>query len=136
MQIEKYTPSDSFEYTEAMKGREITTRQKWNMHESGYGYIIGKFMAHTVCYICLPPNHPDIGKNYFDFDVEVNGGLTFGEENVFGWDYNHYMNSFDYSTHIENALRYFTERGDMKLIPVKVDANPVPPSPSHPLEGN
>ena len=31
-------------------------------------------------YVGVPPTHPDHGKNYNDVDVEVHGGLTFGDE--------------------------------------------------------
>lgn len=31
-------------------------------------------------YVGVPPTHPDHGKNYNDVEVEVHGGLTFGDE--------------------------------------------------------
>jgi len=31
-------------------------------------------------YCAVPKNHPDFGKDYSDLDIDVHGGLTFGEQ--------------------------------------------------------
>jgi len=31
-------------------------------------------------YVAVPKSHPDYEKDYFDIDVDVHGGLTFGEK--------------------------------------------------------
>lgn len=53
-------------------------------------------------YVAVPKNHPAWGKSYYDVDVEVHGGLTFGKQGEednekwpdselywFGWDTAH-----------------------------------------------
>jgi len=37
---------------------------------------------HWCGYVGLPPHHPDYGKDYDDVDVDVHGGLTYGEKCV------------------------------------------------------
>ena len=92
-----------------MKEREKATKNKFSIDDENYGILRGKFWR-PVIYISLPEGHPDIGKKYYELEPEVNGGLTFGEDNVFGWDYGHYMNDFNFQLHIENALKYFKGR--------------------------
>jgi hypothetical protein len=46
------------------------------------------FGAYCV-YVKLPNNHPDIGKDYDDIDLDVHGGLTYGNHNTFGIDFSH-----------------------------------------------
>jgi len=90
------------------------------VHDGGYRSLL----AHTefqpsailgpasdvVAYIEIPKDHSDVGKGYNDLDPEVNGGLTFAEGRVFGWDYGHAHNDLDYEKHIENAPKYFRAR--------------------------
>lgn len=92
-----------------MKEREIATGMKWKDEGSGYFSLIGHFFG-VVAYIALPKGHPDIGKDYDELSPEVNGGLTFGVDNVFGWDYAHFQNSGTPEEHIKNALEYFKGR--------------------------
>ena len=65
---------------------------------------------YNLAYVSLPSGHPDIGKDYSDLRPDVNGGLTYGDENVFGWDYFHAFNSGSPDGDIKNALEYFRER--------------------------
>lgn len=92
--------------TEVMKYREKKAHVIWK--DEGGGYASGRGMYLSVlCYVALPKGHPCIGKDYDDLDVDVNGGLTFGNDNVFGWDYAHYQNSNDYDGDISRALKFF-----------------------------
>lgn len=100
--------------TKAMREREAVTGGKWVTFPDGYAALKGHGFAFPVCYVALPPKHPCNGKPYRFFDVRVNGGLTFSEGNVFGWDYGHYRNTFEFDTHIDNALRFFRERATPK----------------------
>lgn len=95
--------------TEAMEERAKATGSEWIDKGEGYFILQGSFHA-AVIYIALPEGHSDIGKDYDDLNPEVNGGLTFSAENIFGWDYAHYQNDFDYEGHIKNALEYFKSR--------------------------
>jgi len=78
----------------------------------GFRGLIGYSPFCQVAYIELPPNHPDVGKDYGDLDPDVNGGLTYGDGRVFGWDYGHAYNTGTPSEDVQNALRYF--KGRMK----------------------
>ena len=42
-------------------------------------------------YVQLPTNHPDFAKTYreIDSEIDVHGGLTYGEDGLFGFDCNH-----------------------------------------------
>ena len=46
-------------------------------------------LGHYCVYISIPNNHPDIGKDYNEIDMEIHGGLTFGHQNIFGIDFGH-----------------------------------------------
>ena len=92
--------------TPAMIEREQATWNKWKDEGDGYYSLIGQFYG-VVAYISLPKNHPCIGKSYDDLEPDVNGGLTFSEENVFGWDYDHYQNNSSPEIDIPNAINYF-----------------------------
>jgi hypothetical protein len=47
-------------------------------------------MGHYCVYMKLPVGHPDIGKDYNEFDLNIHGGLTYGENSIFGIDFAHY----------------------------------------------
>ena len=52
--------------------------------------IVRSNMLGIYCvYVSLPNNHPDVGKHYNDIDIEVHGGLTYGDDNIFGIDFGH-----------------------------------------------
>lgn len=79
---------------------------KWK--NEGEGYYSQTNHGFALCaYIKLPEGHEAIGMGYDSFNPDVNGGLTFGEDNVFGWDYAHAYNDMNVGTHIANAIQYF-----------------------------
>jgi len=105
------------EKTKLMIEREKRANVIWKDEGGGYfsgqGTVFASVFASyiaRVCYIALPEGHPDTNKKYDDLDPDVNGGLTFSEENIFGWDYSHYRNPGTPSTDIKNALKYFRKR--------------------------
>lgn len=55
-------------------------------------------------------------KAYDDLQPNVNGDLTFGKDNVFGWDYSHFQNFGTPEEDINNALEYFKLRNKNELI--------------------
>lgn len=64
-----------------------------------------------LAYVALPERHPDIDKDYDSLAPDVNGGLTFGAGNVFGWDYGHgFENRTDVAGDIACAIAYFKAR--------------------------
>ena len=91
---------------EEMAERVMTLGEVWK--DEGDGYF--SMDADDLAYIALPEGHPDIGEYYGKFDPEVNGGLTFGEGNVFGWDYRPYGNHGSPADDIPVVLTYFRER--------------------------
>ena len=104
--------------TEEMKERESALNVEWNDIGNGYSALGGHVFS-KVIYIALPENHPLINEDTFRnpiFDeLDVNGGLTFHEGNVFGWDYAHELNVLenkrcsadDSIKDFDNALAFF-----------------------------
>lgn len=103
--------------TEAMQDRAVALAATWKDEGDGYFSISGYGPGGPVAYVALPEGHAAIGKHYDDFAPDVNGGLTFGEGNVFGWDYAHYQNYGSPETDIPSALDYFRA-----YVPESVDA--------------
>jgi hypothetical protein len=79
---------------------------EWKDEGRGYYSGVGSYMG-VLAYVALPPDHYCTGKDYNDFTPVVNGGLTFGVDNVFGWDYCHAYNHHDVDGDIKKALTYF-----------------------------
>jgi hypothetical protein len=77
---------------------------------NGYRALVARGPFSVLAYIELPEDHPDVGKGYDGLCPEVNGGLTFAEGRVFGWDYNHAHNDMSVVEHVKNALEYFRAR--------------------------
>lgn len=98
--------------TKAMKEREECLGVKWKDERDGYFSLIcvSPTGLGNVAYIALPKGHPDIGRDHNELSPEVNGGLTFGEGNVFGWDYMHYQNFGTPEGDIKKAIKYFKSR--------------------------
>ena len=95
--------------TIAMKGREKEINVVWKDEGDGFFSGIGNGYS-MVAYIKIPKDHPDAKKGYDDLNPDVNGGLTFARDLMFGWDYGHYENDMDVEKHIKNALEYFKKR--------------------------
>lgn len=51
--------------------------------------ILRAEMGHYCAYVKLPMNHPDVGKDYGDIDIDVHGDLTYSDHDVFGIDFAH-----------------------------------------------
>lgn len=113
MKKEKKITMKPFKKTGPMIDREKVTGKKWEDEGDGYASLQGVFYA-VVCYISLPKGHPDIDKGYDELSPDVNGGLTFANGNVFGWDYGHAFNPGTPSEDIKSALKYFKQRGKKK----------------------
>ena len=66
-----------------------------------FHFVIVSYGSHPCAYVKIPKGHPCYGMDYDDIDVDVHGGLTFGDDldhvlahrglNTFwiGWDYAH-----------------------------------------------
>jgi hypothetical protein len=100
--------------TKEMQERADVTGGTWNHEGNGYFSLIGSGMMGQVAYISLPKGHKLIGKDYdaveeINDGVNVNGGLTYGNGNIFGWDYAHASNDMNIAQHIKNAIKFFKE---------------------------
>jgi hypothetical protein len=93
-----------------MVERKIYLGREWVDEGDSYFSLVGHTEFCSVAYVALPVTHPDCGKDYEELSPEVNGELTFGADNVFGWDYGHYKNKYDSAEDIQNALAYFRGR--------------------------
>lgn len=100
--------------TPAMQKRAEVVGGEWRDEGDGYASLVGHSpspLGFAVAYIALPAGHHDIGKHYDSlWDCPVNGGLTYANDNVFGWDYGHYNNPGSPGTDIPAALTFFHER--------------------------
>lgn len=90
-------------------------------NDEGGGYHSISFHNGTalVAYVAIPKDHPLVGKGYDDLEdygPEVNGGLTFARDNIFGWDYMHAYNSGTPEGDIAAALAWFRERDPNNLL--------------------
>lgn len=94
--------------TNEMTERTERATVVWRDRGMGYFSGIGRAFA-LVAYVALPENHPAMNAEYDDFDIDVNGGLTFADGNVFGWDYAHGRNTYDVEGDINRALTFFME---------------------------
>lgn len=92
-----------------MKERRENVGGAWKDEGDGFFSLIGSNIS-PLAYVKLPKGHPDFNKDYNGLNPIVNGGLTFGVDGIFGWDYAHIHNDFNIDQHIKNALRYFKKR--------------------------
>ena len=95
--------------TKSMEERAKATGTEWHDEGDGYASLIGYFYA-TVTYLAIPEIHPDVNKSNEDLCPDVNGGLTFRDGNVFGWDYGHYRNTGTPQKDIKSAINWFKRR--------------------------
>jgi len=104
--------------TKEMEERINTLKAEWKDEGDGY-YSMNAYSVPNpftqqfkLAYVAIPENHPLVNKGYHEIeaDVEVNGGLTFAEGNVFGWDYGHAYNDTDIDGDIRRALDYFKSK--------------------------
>ena len=66
--------------------------------QAGYkAEVVASPMGHRCGYVTLPTGHPCEGKDYNDIDVDVHGGLTYGNGAKFGFDCAHYYDKRDES---------------------------------------
>jgi hypothetical protein len=108
--------SNEAKHSPAMLERAERARVEWRDRGDGYWSGSGSYMF-PLAYVALPSDHPDVDKHYdevstgdTDYGPQVNGGLTFNEGNVFGWDYGHAYNDFDMTGDIDRALAFFRAR--------------------------
>ena len=63
---------------------------------AGYpAIVVAISRGHRCGYVQLPDNHPCSGKDCDDLEINVHGGVTYSEGNVFGFDCAHSMDAQD-----------------------------------------
>ena len=90
------------------KDREVLENGLYN----GYKFWIISYGSHPCAYVELQDTHPYYGKcncDAYDLDIDVHGGITFGDFGlgstisnkhfILGWDYNHF-NDYNYNDDI------------------------------------
>lgn len=98
--------------TEAMIER-AALGGKWRHEGAGYFSCSLNSGVCLCAYIALPKSHPLVGHSYNDLEdygPDINGGMTFSDENVFGWDYGNLTPTFDVKGDTKAALEWFRER--------------------------
>ena len=53
--------------------------REWKHLDLSCAVVQNREAMHRCGYVRVPPTHPCFGKNYNDVNVEVHGGLTFGD---------------------------------------------------------
>lgn len=82
----------------------------------GYEVRVISYGTHPCCYVKLDKGHKYNGKDWYDVNIGVHGGITFSEEVSndhrwsdgwwIGWDYAH---AGDYFYYMNDGKRYTTE---------------------------
>src|ERR1035437_1184730 len=106
------------DHTKAMTDRAGWLRAKWKDEGGGYWSLSGIGpMGSELAYVAIPAAHPLVGMSDNDLPdggPDVNGGITFADGNVFGWDYGHADNEGSPETDIPIALAYFRHHSQIE----------------------
>lgn len=89
-----------------MKEMEYSTKSKREVLDTGYClgllYYIMNLGSHPTAYIKIPKDNKYYGKDMYEIDLEVNGGVTYSSDHLWinendrlegwfvGWDYAHF----------------------------------------------
>ena len=93
-----------------MQERAATLGREWKDAGGGYFTLLGLGFGGDVAYVAVPRSHPLVDHRYDDLPnggPDVNGGITFAEGNVFGWDYAHATNTSAPTEDIPAAIAWF-----------------------------
>jgi hypothetical protein len=69
--------------------------KQWTTAAGYEAEVLATSMGHRCGYVTVPEGHSCAGKDYNDVDVEVHGGLTYGEGLQFGFDCAHWDDAKD-----------------------------------------
>jgi hypothetical protein len=73
----------------------VTIEKAWTTQAGYEAEVVAHPAGHRCGYVTVPAGHPCGGKDYNDIDVEVHGGLTYGNGATFGFDCAHYNDKKD-----------------------------------------
>jgi hypothetical protein len=74
---------------------ESKIEKQWTTASGYEAEVLATEMGHRCGYVTVPEGHPCAGKDYNELDVEVHGGLTYGEGLQFGFDCAHLYDAKD-----------------------------------------
>ena len=112
-----------------MKEMVYSAERKNEILDSGFCfgllYYILNLGPHPTAYIKVPKGAKYFGKNIYDINIEVHGGITYAEEGLYvndtyidgyfiGWDYAHFGDYFGFEnrypvTYRTNAKKWTTQ---------------------------
>jgi hypothetical protein len=75
--------------------KEATIEKKWTTTAGYEAEVLATKMGHRCGYVTVPADHPCAGKDYNELDVNVHGGLTYGNGPQFGFDCAHLYDAKD-----------------------------------------
>ena len=107
-----------------MKEMIYSSKSKREVLDTGYClgllYYIINLGSHPVAYVKIPENSKYYGRDDYDMDIDVHGGITYSKDYLWiskkqkingwfiGWDYAHYG---DYSAYEEKLPARFRTEG-------------------------
>ncbi len=74
---------------------ESKIEKQWTTAAGYEAEVLAMPMGHRCGYVTVPDGHPCAGKYYDELDVDVHGGLTFGNGAKFGFDCAHSYDAKD-----------------------------------------
>lgn len=74
---------------------KVKIEKQWTTAAGYEAEVLAMPMGHRCGYVTVPDGHPCAGKDYDELDVEVHGGLTFGNGAKFGFDCAHFYDAKD-----------------------------------------
>jgi hypothetical protein len=75
--------------------KEPKIEKQWTTAAGYEAEVLATEMGHRCGYVTVPKGHPCAGKDYDELDVEVHGGLTYGNGAKFGFDCAHLYDAKD-----------------------------------------
>ena len=74
---------------------KVKIEKQWTTAAGYEAEVLAMPMGHRCGYVTVPDGHPCEGKDYDELDVEVHGGLTYGNGAKFGFDCAHFYDAKD-----------------------------------------
>ena len=87
----------------------VTIEKAWTTQAGYEAEVVAHPAGHRCGYVTVPAGHPCGGKGYNDIDVEVHGGLTYGNGATFGFDCAHLYDRRDESIMSDEFKKVYAE---------------------------
>jgi hypothetical protein len=86
---------------------ETKIEKQWTTAAEYKAEVLASPMGHRCGYVTVPDDHPCIGKNYSDLNVNVHGGLTYKNNATFGFDCAHLYDAKDHELMSEEYRKVY-----------------------------